>query len=47
MPSLAHEEIVELFRSDPELAVELLRRISKIDLPSISASTSSPPIWWS
>lgn len=34
MPSLAHEEIVELFRSDPELAVELLRRVSKIDLPS-------------
>jgi hypothetical protein len=33
MPSLSHEELVELFRSDPEIAVELLRRVSKIELP--------------
>lgn len=33
MPSLTHEEIVELFRSDPELAVDLLRRVSRVEIP--------------
>jgi hypothetical protein len=32
MPSLEHEELVELFRSDPELAVDLLRGVPGVQI---------------
>lgn len=34
MPSLLHEVIVEIFRSQPRLAPELLRNVFRFDLPS-------------
>ena len=42
MPSLGHEEIVELFRLDPRLAVELLERSGALALPPFASLEVRP-----
>src|SRR4051812_7318610 len=42
MPTWDHEGIVELFRSDPRLAAELLREPLGLDLPAFSEARVEP-----
>ena len=42
MPSLTHEAPIELIRQHPDLAVELLRATSDVDLPSEIAVSLGP-----
>jgi hypothetical protein len=42
MPSLGHEEIVELFRLDPRLAIELLQRSGALTLPPFASLEVKP-----
>jgi hypothetical protein len=42
MPSLGHEEIVELFRLDPRLAIELLQHSGALTLPPFAALEVRP-----
>jgi len=44
MPSVTHEAPIELIRQHPDLAVELLRAISDVDLPS-EIAVSLAPTW--
>jgi len=42
MPSVTHEAPIELIRQHPDLAVELLRAMSDVDLPSEIAVSLGP-----
>jgi hypothetical protein len=47
MPSVTHEAPIELIRQHPDLAVELLRAMSDVDLPSEIAVSLGPTDLWS